>query len=169
MSELLQEIHEEVQEIVTLKENIEPFLAECPTLVEDAEMLLGKVTSALQGGKSLAGNENMAKALAGLKVLMDPDIRSAVAPEIKGINPKFTIKDVIMKAGEDQEANKVLMRVADMYAKSEVDKYGNILKTIDEDPAKKEALIKNLNKMRMQYSRVKGLLTKGPQTQKPMQ
>jgi len=167
MSKLIQEIHEEVQEILILKENVELFLDECPTLVEGAEELLGKISAGIKGGKSLAGNENMAKALAGLSVLQSKDNIAAIAPEVKGINPKFTIKDVILKAGDDKEVNKVLMRIGDMYAKSKIPEYAEMLKTIDTDPQKKEAFINNLNKMRAQFSQLKGLLTKGPQTEKP--
>lgn len=169
MSELLQEIHEEVQDLLMLKETIELLLDEGTIIIEGAEELLGKISARLQSGKSFAGNENIAKALAGLAVLMDPDTRAAIAPEVKGINPKFTIKDVITKAGDEKDANKVLMRIADMYAKSEVEKYSNILKSAAADPQKKKALINNLNKMRMQYSRVKNLMSKTPQSKNPTQ
>jgi hypothetical protein len=167
MNELLQEIHEEVQDILILKENVETFLDECPTLVEAAEEFLGKISAGIKSGKSFAGNENMAKALAGLSVLRNPDTRAAIAPEVKGINPKFTIKDVITKVGDDKEVNKVLLRIADMYAKSEVEKWANALKSIDTNEETKKTVAAAIDKMRTQYSQLRGLLTKGPQTEKP--
>jgi len=160
MSKLLHEVNQESEELRIIMEQVEQFIEQVPTLLEDAEELLGQVSAALKGGKSLANNPTIGKVLAGLKVLIDPTTRKQLAPEIKDIDNRFTIKDVIMKAGPDKAANQVLSRIATTWAQSEVTKFENMLKAIEEDPKKKEAFIQHLDKMRLDYSRLKGLIKK---------
>jgi len=158
MSKLLREVNEESEELRIIMERVEQFLDQVPTLLEDAEELLGQISTALKSGKSLANNPLISKVLAGLTILKDPDNRNAIGPELKDIDNKFTIKDVILKTGKDKAANQVLSRIATMWAKTEVANFENRLKASAEDPQKNKELIQIVDKLRLEYARLKGLI-----------
>ena len=158
MSKLLQEVNDECEELRIIMERVELFLDKVPTLLEDAEKLLGQVSAALKSGKSLANNPTIGKILAGLTVLKDPDNRNAIAPEVKGMDNKFTINDVMATAGENKAANQVLTRIATMYAKKEIANFENRLKLSAEDPQKNKELIQIVDKLRLDYVQIMNLI-----------
>ena len=160
MSELLQEINEDVQELITLKENIEPFLAECPTLVEDAAGLLMQVAAQVKAGKSLAGNEDIAQKLAGLFVILNPVNREAIAQLLKDAKTNLEIRDIIDNVGEDERVTRILKKLANRVAPSEVKKMSGTLNTIDKDEDKRRKFAAILLKTSNQFSRMKGMSPK---------
>lgn len=167
MMNIFKDIDVETREINQLKENVKQLVDQYPTLLEGAEDLLGKIAASVEAGKSLSGNEKVAKAVAGIKTLMNPENREAIAPEIKGFNSNFTIQDVIKKSGgtgnEAKQANEILMRIGEMYAASEVENIQEMLKAMEQDENKRREFVNYLNKMRTRFGQVSGKMNQQKQ------
>lgn len=133
----------------------------CSLIVETADSILGSLAAQLRAGKkfSPAEIEEYAQLYASLSLLAQEDIRHGYNIDINTPEGKAKMARVVTKVGDDLPATDNLKRVASVNGQSYLKQVRNELTNFPGmDPAKQQAFINQVNKLRIGYERLKNQL-----------
>ncbi len=144
---LIKEIDEEAKAAGTLLENVTVSLNGKNELVvdllESASHIVAKAIDLLKAGKPVP--DEMIGYIAGIRFLANDVNRQTIADTVKG--GENTIRTILIKAGEDVDANRSLYNFVKEHGKTVIPEVKAALDAAAKDPKKAQQAIQSLGKM----------------------